>query len=65
MLVMSTNLERGHDSVIPTPGAFGRPLVPFGRALQEERGRQASEYGGMLRHESSGHVNTAGQTHRY
>jgi len=51
--------------VVPAPGALGRPLVPLGRALQEERGRQASEHGGMLRHESSGHVHAAGQTHRY
>lgn len=60
-----THLEGRHHAVVPAPGTLGRPLVPFGRSLQEERGRQASEYGGMLRHECSGHVHTAGQAHRY
>lgn len=59
-----THLQGGHDTVVSAPGTLGRPLVPFGRALQEERGRQASEYCGMLRHEGSCHVHTAGQTHR-
>lgn len=59
-----TDLQGGHDAVVPASGALGRALVPFGCALQEERGRQASEHGGMLRHESGGHVHTAGQTHR-
>lgn len=61
----NTDLECGHDSVVPASGALGRALVPLGRALQEERGRQASEHGGMLRHERRGHVHAAGQTHRY
>lgn len=50
--------------MVPAPGALGRALVPLGRTLQEERGRQATEHGGMLRHERGGHVRAAGQTHR-
>lgn len=61
----NTHLQGGHDTVVSAPGTLGRSLVPLGRSLQEERGRQASEYGGMLRHEGSSHVHTAGQTHRY